>query len=1243
MPAQNPVYRNNRKSFYSEKGPDSVSVGTIVNVFKTKPNDNSYDSQYLPATTPVNGTTAYVDITGNPQPENNPDYQYYGYLYCDGSEYNISDYPLLYSIIGNEYGGTANQIGGVQINPENVFSYWPDPSMGTFKVPDFKAKKLVGYGPVYGPGTPTIGNVEMEVGATGGFWYLSKEAQKGYFNFGNIKTTGYTDVQADVPGTLVGYQTVTVTLDDNDLNGVPQHEHYLLHSEAPNIQGFNSGNTADPYLSSYKNRTARTIGFSPSGGIKLTHSHALSKQRITGTNVATYDLFNWSGGDQGPGSINQNGNYWASGPSGQFEDITYTPPSLFRIFDEGSQIGGVSIITDGQPFYNETTEEYPNPGPNQTFGLPVGTDILELEIYGAGGSGGVWTTAGNNGGDTVVQIGDGTGVTITCGGGKGGGAAVENTTTIPYTEVRGSGGPAGTNTITGTYAADVVIENSTQENEGTQGIPGNSDGKFWNAAYSATDPLWLGYGGGGTYGVGSTGLLLSVAASAKGNVTDVTYPNTAPFAAQSSDSGKYTVSSAYIYCYGSKGRDCQNLGGAYTTGVGQYSTNSGGCSTGAGGSGKYAKLSILAEEDGKINSSYYLYPGQQGQVYSSTSTATFAGDGGRGGNGYLQDGGGGGAATVITTENQTTVVAGVGGGGGGGGAGEGQCGDSGTNSPFTDSVQKVSVNLFTGGGGNGGNYGCTGGGGGGGGGGVGTAGQAGGSQGGGDSGGATAGGDGGGGGGFGGHGGGYGGARGLSSYNENYFSLTASGNVLHGGTGYPSSSTESRSGTNEGRLRGEVNENRSYWTSAAGGGGAGGYMKVTIPESVMENINASSVTMNIGTGADGVSNSISRTIDNSINWTESASTTTSTKAGDGYVKVTAKVYAGSFGGTEVVTSGDIVVKASSGIELYTSGTGVGTAGGFKLPTTQLPVVQILAQGDQPGSGATASATVVNGVVTGVTLGNGGSGYTSAPVVRFLNGAGGGTKALTTITGSGIVASIDLVVNSSENYTRYVKFGGPETERYVVLGGQDCTNVESFAVKCARGNDINGGERPDDSGDQLLLYYNTDSSLNFPETNFIGVLVPRPSDTDISTNYDGNGLGGDSSTLWYTYTLDIPAGAQTTGVRFKIVQKRVTPSGANDNGGNNDHFGICEFVYNYKFISESQFVSTPGEIPVDSKILTYNIEGSANSAYSAGIDVNDMRFTLSSGVALNPVPALDPVRPIPLLEPYALSKYLIKAF
>ena len=38
----------------------------------------------------------------------NPEYQYPGYICCDGSEYYIKDYPQLYEAIGNEYGGTAS-------------------------------------------------------------------------------------------------------------------------------------------------------------------------------------------------------------------------------------------------------------------------------------------------------------------------------------------------------------------------------------------------------------------------------------------------------------------------------------------------------------------------------------------------------------------------------------------------------------------------------------------------------------------------------------------------------------------------------------------------------------------------------------------------------------------------------------------------------------------------------------------------------------------------------------------------------------------------------------------------------------------------------------------------------------------------------------------------------------------------------------------------------------------------------
>ena len=36
---------------------------------------------------------AYDEVSGDAKPENNPEYQYPGYIYCDGSEYKIVDYP----------------------------------------------------------------------------------------------------------------------------------------------------------------------------------------------------------------------------------------------------------------------------------------------------------------------------------------------------------------------------------------------------------------------------------------------------------------------------------------------------------------------------------------------------------------------------------------------------------------------------------------------------------------------------------------------------------------------------------------------------------------------------------------------------------------------------------------------------------------------------------------------------------------------------------------------------------------------------------------------------------------------------------------------------------------------------------------------------------------------------------------------------------------------------------------------
>jgi len=1250
MVASNPVYRNNRQSFYQEKGPDSLSIGTIINVFKTKDNSNSFDTEFRPSSTPINGTAAYDVDPGDPQPYNNPEFQYYGYLYCDGSEYNIKDYPLLFESIGNKYGGTAGNVGGVPVTQTNVFEFWPE-DMGTFKVPDLKAKKVVGFGPVYGSGSPAIGNVELQVGVQGGKWYLSKDTQEGFFNLGNIRTTGYTDVVADVAGQVVGYQQIDVTLADDDLNGAPVHDHFLLHSEVPQVQGFDTGFGGDPYLTGYRTRNGRVQGFSPAGGIKLTHSHVLSKQRLTGQNIATYDVFNYAGGDQGPGSLNPAGNYFASGGGGTFEEITYTPQPLSKVFTNSSEIGGRSVSTGGTPFYEETEYEYNVAG---TYAVPLTTDIdvLAIEMIGGGGSGGVWTTAGSNGTASTVLVGDGSGLTLTAGGGTGGLAVAENTGSVPYVDTAGGGGPGGASTVAGTYANDITIDlqATTIEGAGSAGAQDGDKGKFWNGEYDEADPNWRGIPQGTSDGgSGSFGEFLSVTSTVERIVQDVTYPSNTTFFASSQDPTIWALQGAYIDMYGAAGAQCQNFGGTYTTGIGQYSTNSGGCTTGGRGNGKYARLSINPDSNGDITGTFYLYPGGAGSSgYPGTGGGggNGSGGGGSGGDGYIQDGGGGGGAGLVYNATATNIIAGIGGGGGGGGAGEGQCGDDAYGNPITDGMQAVSQNLFVGGGGNGGNYGCTGGGGGGGGGGVGLASQTGGAAGPGDSGGASAGGPGGGGGGFGGHGGGYGGARGLSSYRSDFFSVVSSGDVNHNSG--RSSSTPNGSGGNNGRMVGFVNENRNNWTASAGGGGMGGRLQVEVPDTVMQPLNASSVTVTVGSGGNGVTGGIvtgnpsafSRTI--SSGYVENATPITSADASDGYVKVTTKKFLGTFGGNTDDTIGDVVIKGSEGVDIYASGSGQTSAGGFKLPTTQAPIVQILAQGDQPGGGATATAVVSNGVVTGVNLGNGGSGYLQAPEIRFLGGSGGGTQAIASIDASGSVNNITIVSGSSSAYTRYVKIGGAELERFITITASDTTDVVEFGVKACRGNNINGGELPDDSADDLVLYYNTDGSDNFPASNFVGVLVPRPTSAEIASSYDGNG-SGTAATNWFTYTLTLPSNARAPGTKFQIKQKRSVASGSNDNASDGDHFGIVEFLYYYDFITDTQFVGTSGEISSDAKTITYNVEGSANALHPAGYDVNDMRFTLSAGTPLTPTPALDPVKAIPLIEPYCLTKYLIKAF
>ncbi|WP_456320656.1 phage tail tube protein [Pseudomonas protegens] len=95
----------------------------------------------------------------------------------------------------------------------------------------------------------------------------------------------------------------------------------------------------------------------------------------------------------------------------------------------------------------------------------------------------------------------------------------------------------------------------------------------------------------------------------------------------------------------------------------------------------------------------------------------------------------------------------------------------------------------------------------------------------------------------------------------------------------------------------------------------------------------------------------------------------------------------------------IAVGGSLGVATVTSG-----GSGY----TSSPTVSITGGG---GSGATATATVSAGEVTGVTITNTGSGYTSAPTIAFTGG-GGGTGAAASVA---LVAGDDFELPPSRTW------------------------------------------------------------------------------------------------------------------------------------------------------------------------------------------------------------------------------------
>ena len=380
------TYRNSFNNYYSDKTGNHAPVGTILPVF------------------------ADVNLAAN-----DPEYAYPQHLYCDGKELLIRDYPELYSIIENRYGGGEsvaktqfNQPGGLRrsyvINnklyfqfyydstndkanvkrpypygsvfrfstatgafgvfsvvgifnqstfyglelptedvtaqaqtnefayeltlPDNIdlstvnasdltwdftqplgppthpliiiqksFSFLDYPyNIGTFNLPDYRQRKILGFGNVNGAGTSTPENaVNNFVGQTGGQWFIPKSTiidSGEFFVVGDVKTTGYNDIVADISAQIVGTVKYQIgPMDDYTFPFPPTHQHRILSVEVDQTKQAERGAAeADKFAVDYIDSRANISLFEPNGsaGGALGHSHGLIGVPLQNSLAATY-------------------------------------------------------------------------------------------------------------------------------------------------------------------------------------------------------------------------------------------------------------------------------------------------------------------------------------------------------------------------------------------------------------------------------------------------------------------------------------------------------------------------------------------------------------------------------------------------------------------------------------------------------------------------------------------------------------------------------------------------------------------------------------------------------------------------------------------------------------------------------------------------------------------------------------------------------------------------------------------
>jgi len=295
-----------------------------------------------------------------------------------------------------------------------------------------------------------------------------------------------------------------------------------------------------------------------------------------------------------------------------------------------------------------------------------------------------------------------------------------------------------------------------------------------------------------------------------------------------------------------------------------------------------------------------------------------------------------------------------------------------------------------------------------------------------------------------------------------------------------------------------------------------------------------------------------------------------------------------------------------------------------------------------GTPATATATVSGGVVTGISINNGGSGYTSPPTVNFYGGGSvvsGGTKAKATATVSGGVITGITINSGGTGYTTAPTIVISGGNKGLLFPNLNLANLSSTTTPVASPADgliaYNGGAN---SNNKALHFFNSttnqwQSSLDAEDTpkiayiqltgnlplldNSIQGISDRLLKNPLSTSAVSNINGFKVLPYDNAYSLILPQGNYLVEVNLNLNSPQENPAGFNGTAplAGSTYYIMGYFidfysdVYNNSTGTFTAGTSSRKEIPIVSKVSTnhlatwsfyYSVPANANTNIIGGL-------------------------------------------